>query len=88
MGRVTIAARAALVDELVRGLWAREVATDRKLASGVAIAAIGGYGRGKLFPYSDVDLLVLLDGSLREGREGRDAAAVAGAVGLRVCRWR
>ena len=53
-----VAARAALVDEVVRGLWAREVATDRKLASGVAIAAIGGYGRGKLFPHSDVDLLV------------------------------
>src|ERR1700751_3352557 len=52
------AARAALVDEVVRGLWAREVATDRKLAGGVAIAAIGGYGRGKLFPHSDVDLLV------------------------------
>ena len=53
-----VAARAALVDEVVRGLWAREVSTDRKLASGVAIAAIGGYGRGILFPHSDVDLLV------------------------------
>ena len=53
-----VAARAALVDEVVRTLWGREVSTDRKLASGVAIAAIGGYGRGKLFPHSDVDLLV------------------------------
>ena len=53
-----VVARAALVDEVVRGLWAREVATDRKLAGGVAIAAIGGYGRGVLFPHSDVDLLV------------------------------
>ena len=47
-GRATIAARAALVDELVRGLWAREVATRQpKLASGVALVAIGGYGRGE-----------------------------------------
>jgi len=53
-----VAARASLVDEVVRTLWGREVATDRKLASGVAIAAIGGYGRGVLFPHSDVDLLV------------------------------
>ncbi len=53
-----VRARAALVDEVVRTLWAREVATDRKLASGVAIAGIGGYGRGVLFPHSDVDLLV------------------------------
>ena len=57
-GSRMVAARAALVDEVVRGLWAREVATDRKLASDVAIAAIGGYGRGILFPHSDVDLLV------------------------------
>lgn len=57
-GSRTVAARAALVDEVVRTLWAREVATDRKLGDGVAIAAIGGYGRGMLFPHSDVDLLV------------------------------
>jgi [protein-PII] uridylyltransferase len=57
-GPRVVEARAALVDEVVRGLWTREIATDRKLASGVAIAAIGGYGRGVLFPHSDVDLLV------------------------------
>ncbi|HEV2577036.1 MAG TPA: HD domain-containing protein [Acidobacteriaceae bacterium] len=57
-GPGAVEARRALVDEVVSSLWAREVATDRKLASGVAIAAIGGYGRGNLFPYSDVDLLV------------------------------
>jgi [protein-PII] uridylyltransferase len=53
-----VAARAKLVDEVVGELWSREVAADRKLASGVAIASVGGYGRGVLFPYSDVDLLV------------------------------
>ena len=57
-GPRTVAARAALVDEVVRSLWAREVAADRKLESGIAIAAIGGYGRGVLFPHSDIDLLV------------------------------
>jgi [protein-PII] uridylyltransferase len=53
-----VTARSKLVDEVVGELWSREAAADRKLASGAAIAAVGGYGRGVLFPYSDVDLLV------------------------------
>lgn len=57
-GPRVVKARSQLVDEVVSGLWARQVAADSKLASGVSIAAIGGYGRGELFPYSDVDLLV------------------------------
>lgn len=58
-GLRAVSSRAALVDELVRGLWGAELERDGRLRDGVALAAVGGYGRGHLFPYSDIDLLVL-----------------------------
>jgi [protein-PII] uridylyltransferase len=65
-------ARAALVDEFVRRLWAEETQADPRLAEGVAIAAVGGYGRGQLFPWSDVDLFFCVEKS----RAGVAKAAV------------
>jgi [protein-PII] uridylyltransferase len=65
-GAVTVAARAAAVDELIVGLWKLAVAETPLLGQGIAVLAVGGYGRRELFPYSDVDLLYLLDGKVSE----------------------
>ena len=54
-------ARASLVDMLVMRFWNEEVRANPKLGQGVAVCAIGGFGRGELFPYSDVDLLFCVD---------------------------
>ncbi|MEX0754439.1 MAG: ACT domain-containing protein [Actinomycetota bacterium] len=56
-GRWSARRRAELVDTCLRELFGGHVD-----AGPVALAALGGYGRGELTPGSDIDLLLLHDG--------------------------
>jgi [protein-PII] uridylyltransferase len=64
-GKAAIRDRTALIDSIVIELW-NEVTSTGGPIDEFCVAAMGGYGRRALFPYSDIDLLFLY---AREGRE-------------------
>ncbi|MBN2691802.1 MAG: [protein-PII] uridylyltransferase [Burkholderiaceae bacterium] len=66
-----------LADSTLHALW---VATD--MPPDAALIAVGGYGRGELFPHSDIDLLLLLPRP-----QGSDPAADAAAERFITACW-
>ena len=67
-GREICRARATILDELLRHLWAEARASLSPQAQEefppLALVAIGGYGRAELNPHSDIDFMFLHDGQI------------------------
>lgn len=62
-----------LVDEILQSVW-----FSVRIPASASLVAVGGYGRGELFPHSDVDVLILL----KANPDAADKAAIEQLVGL------
>src|SRR5438445_3875332 len=54
-GAMVLREHRRLVDRVLKEMW-----RQLRLPAPLALLAVGGYGRGELYPHSDIDVLVLL----------------------------
>ena len=58
-GRAAVAQRTRLIEDILGRLWHDIIASGEGKPANFSLVATGGFGRGWLFPYSDIDLLFL-----------------------------
>ena len=58
-GRAALAQRTRLVEDILARLWRDIVSSDPAKPANFTLVATGGFGRGWMFPHSDIDLLFL-----------------------------
>ncbi|PIE42824.1 MAG: [protein-PII] uridylyltransferase [Gammaproteobacteria bacterium] len=61
--RILISARALFIDRVLASIWN---GYSWHNADNISLLAVGGYGRGELHPYSDIDLLILSESEFTE----------------------
>jgi len=74
-------AHSRLIDRYLRNVW-----QHLAMPGHIALVAVGGYGRGELYPRSDIDLLILLDAEPDTALQQklRDLIGILWDVGLEV----
>ena len=58
-GRTAVAQRTRLIEDVLARLWRDIISPDETRPTNFSLVATGGFGRGWLFPYSDIDILFL-----------------------------
>ena len=61
-GRSAVAQRTRLIEDILSRLWHDIICPDEAKTANFSLVATGGFGRGWLFPYSDIDILFLFAG--------------------------
>jgi [protein-PII] uridylyltransferase len=79
-GREVANARALLLDVLLQNIFAQALQQACGTAVPVTLVAVGGYGRGELCPYSDVDIMFLHAGKAKAGKNDPYVTAFVEAV--------
>ncbi len=62
-GRAAVQGRTALVESIALRLWRELISPQPDAPADFTLVALGGSGRGWLFPYSDIDILFLHAGN-------------------------
>ena len=70
-----------MVDTVLTRLWVESVGEH----SAATLIAVGGYGRGELFPQSDIDVLILTR-ETPDADSAADWSNLSPASGTRDCR--